>query len=1100
MLNKFTKAFLSLSSTFLLLTSCTTSPESKKEKVKVQPKVEQTKTKQAVKDKTLSPGKFVQLKKFAHRGKEKPQYIIKTDSSIELEVTFVRADVVRIQAGVNGNYKDPLNDLEKAQILVDHNIRANAPSIKETATTITFSNDKLILVYTKSNSTFELKSADGKQLWKELKPLAIGPIETTQTLTSNLKEYYYGGGQQNGYFSHKGTKIDIKADGNWNEGGHPNPAPFYMSNNGYGVLRNTFSIGVYDFTNNEAIQTIHRERRFDAYYFVGKSFNRILDLYTQFTGRPNFVPIWGLELGEADAYMTRDKKTKELVLKEDGTPVEHTPDVIDRLAEKYREHDMPAGWILPNDGYGCGYEDLPYVVKQLHQLGFYTGLWTEGELIRTKWEVGTAGTRVQKLDVAWTGAAYQHALDCNSQAWNSIVENSNSRGMVWTVQGWAGTQRYGICWTGDQYGSWDLIRYHIPTLTGSGLSGQAYATTDVDGIFGGSPETYTRDLQWKCFTPVLYVMNGWAGKINKSPWWYDEPYRSINRKYLKLKMRMTPYMYKYTKEAYDTGAPITRPMVWNYPHDEHTFGKETQYQYMLGDSLLIAPVYTSMRMNKGWRKEDIYLPKGQWIDYADGRKINGPHIIDNYPITLEKLPIFVKAGAIIPLYPEMLYNNQKPKDPLTFDIYPYGKSEFQMYEDDGLTRLYQQGDFTTQLIQVDAPKGVAGNISINVNPSIGDFNGKLESRVYQFEVHSELKPTQVTYQGEKLLELTHPKAYKNIVQGWYFDPNDRRGIVHIKLPRQLTKHAAKLTLVIDKNQKIPASPAYPIPVQTRDLDKSLFTTSCNSELRGFGIDKAFDGMDNNMWHTLWDNTTDKHPYLIKVELGGVFAVNELKYVPRQEGDKGRIKDYAIYAGMSLQHMKRVAKGTFKNSKETQSVKFPTTWAKFVRIEALSEVNGHDYATAAEFDILQDLTAKPLPDTIQYLSDLKPDSFKGEFKNDLSIKGNKLKVNDTEYAKGLGAKSGSEITYLIDGSWDRLSGHVGMDDEVGDGGTVMFRVYVDGNLLFESPKQTGKSIKQLMNLDIRGAKKLRLVLLDGGDGSKDDHGDWIDAKLIRKGSE
>jgi alpha-glucosidase (family GH31 glycosyl hydrolase) len=76
--------------------------------------------------------------------------------------------------------------------------------------------------------------------------------------------------------------------------------------------------------------------------------------------------------------------------------------------------------------------------------------------------------------------------------------------------GWAGTQRYAVAWTGDQSSSWDYIRWHIPTLVGSGLSGQAYASGDVDAIFGGSAETYTRDLQWKSFTPVLMGMSGWS--------------------------------------------------------------------------------------------------------------------------------------------------------------------------------------------------------------------------------------------------------------------------------------------------------------------------------------------------------------------------------------------------------------------------------------------------------------------------------------------------------------------------------------------------------------------------------------------------------------
>ena len=115
-------------------------------------------------------------------------------------------------------------------------------------------------------------------------------------------------------------------------------------------------------------------------------------------------------------------------------------------------------------------------------------------------------------------------------------------------------------------------------------------------------------------------------------------------------------------------------------------------------------------------------------------------------------------------------------------------------------------------------------------------------------------------------------------------------------------------------------------------------------------------------------------------------------------------------------------------------------------------------------------------------------------------GKALVVNGRSYKKGIGVKSGSEIVYKLDGSWDKLSGNVGMDDEVGDLGSVMFRVYADGKVLFESPEQTGKSVKQLMELDIKGVKELRLVLLDLGDGSENDHGDWVEARLIRKGSE
>jgi len=710
---------------------------------------------------------------------------------------------------------------------------------------------------------------------------------------------------------------------------------------------------------------------------------------------------------------------------------------------------------------------------------------------------------VQKLDVAWTGPAYQHSLDCNKQAWTSLVTHSETRGMVWTVQGWAGTQRYGVCWTGDQAGSWELIRYHIPTLIGSGMSGQAYATTDVDGIFGGSPETYTRDLQWKCFTPVLYCMNGWAGKMNKSPWAYDEPYRSINRRYLKLKMRLTPYMYKYTKEAYDTGAPIVRGMLWEYPKDRKTWGKATQHQYMLGQWILVAPVYTSMNVNKGWRKEDIYLPKGQWIDYWDGRVIEGPATIDAYPITLDKLPLLIRAGAIIPMYPEMLYNNQKPKDPLTLDIYPYGKSSFELYEDDGVSRKYQQGESARQLIVCAAPEGKAGDIDIGVGRSVGSFDGKLKSRIYRFQVHSQLKPLSVVANGKKLLELTEPKAFGNIVAGWYYDKADRRGIVHIKLARMSTDEDVQLHLDIDETRKIPASPPYPVPKVTPELDKSEFTVTTNSQ-QGNTIRNAFDGTPETIWHSNYSKKPNahakKHPYIVDIGLNGLYAVNGFGYMARPGLGNGLIDQYEIYISRSKGAFgKPVYTGRFKRMEGMQKVSFPAVWGEYVRIKVLSAIRRSTFASAAEFEVFRDLKAPPLPDKVVYLSDLKPASAKGKYSYDKSVGGKAITVNGQVYKRGIGALSGSELVYDLDGSWDRLSGHVGMDDEVGDGGTVMFRVYADGKLVFESPRQTGKSIKQLMDLNIKGVRTLRLVLLDGGDGSKDDHGDWVDARLILKGS-
>ncbi len=1037
---------------------------------------------------TTEPGAVISFSK----NRKLREYTLKTANGIDLKIIFYRPDVFRILAAPDGKFEDPKNDPEKAQIVIGNSLEKTKVKVKESEEEITFATKLLTLRMKKIDCRFELLSADGNRIWKEIRPLQFGET-TTQTLNTSIDEHFYGGGQQNGYFSHKGRKIDIKADGNWKEGGHPNPAPFYMSNRGYGVLRNTFSVGEYDFRGNQSIILTHSEKRFDAYYFAGDSFNRVLDLYTQFTGRPNFVTIWALEMGDADAYMTRDKKTKELLKDENGNYVETTPDCIDRVAKKYRENNMPCGWMLVNDGYGCGYVELPMVVRELRKLGFHTGLWTQRELDKIKWEVGTAGARVQKLDVAWTGPAYQFSLEANKQAWDALTKYSDSRGMVWTVQGWAGTQRYAVCWTGDQYGSWDLIRYHIPTLIGSGLSGQAYATTDVDGIFGGSAETYTRDLQWKCFTPVLYAMNGWS-RMSKRPWSYDEPYLSINRKYLTLKMRLMPYMYKYTKEAYDTGAPIVRGMLWEFPHDKKTWDSSTRHQYMLGEWLLVAPVFTSMNLNNGWRRENIYLPAGHWTDYWDGRIIEGPTTIKNYPITLGKLPLFVRGGAIIPMYPEMLYNNQKPKDPLTFDIYPRGSSSFELYEDDGVTRKYQNGEYSTQTVNVTAPKTGAGDIRIEVGKNRGKFDGKLKTRIYEFEIHSRLKPLSLSLNKEKLEESEKGGNC------WVYDSEDRGGVIHVRLNRCSIGKKLELFVDIDETQSIPPSPPYPVPEITPELDRSAFVITCSSSQGGHSIRNAFDGTPETNWHSKWGPDGDEHPYTIDIELGRLAAISGIQYLARQVGENGMIADYEIYVGRSRTDFgKPVYKGVFTKSTELQTSSFPAVWGEFVRIKILSEVNGGKFASAAEFNLMQDLNAPPLPDEIVYLSDIEPASASTPYEKDRSFGKQSITVNEQTYKKGLGVRAPSELVYKLDGSWDRLSGHVGMDDEVGSGGSIMFRVFADGKMVFESPKMTGDNIKQLMELEIKGVKELRLKLLDTGDGSKDDHGDWVDLKLVREGS-
>ena len=714
----------------------------------------------------------------------------------QVRVIYYRDDIFRIWLGPDGTFTEAQPNAADAQIVLApfNALKGVAVKTRDAGEYYRVDSGTSVLRVYKRPLRFALfDKANATVIWQETKPITYGP-STIQTLKRGDNENFFGGGMTNGYFSHRDTIVPVRLNTRgWNDGATPNPAPFYMSTAGYGVLRNTMAPGSYDF--HAPLALSEDESRFDAYYFVGahaaNPLKQILDDYTLVTGRPFMMPRWGLGFGDADCYNKTGK----------------TIDVVERVAKKYRENDMPGQWILPNDGYGCGYTDLPGTITELKKLGFLGGLWTENGLAKIATEVRDMGSRAMKLDVAWVGRGYQFALNGMRDAYEGLEKNADSRGFVWTTCAWAGGQRYSVIWSGDQSGNWEYIRFHIPTVIGAGLSGYNASTGDVDGIFGGSAQTQVRDLQWKAFTPAWMIISGWSKQTNnmKQPWIFGEPYTSINRKYMKLKQRLTPYLYTLSREAYDTGTPTDRAMVLEFPDDPTTWSKRTQYQFMAGPSFLVAPVYEDSPI-----RNDIYLPNGRWIDYWDGTEFNGSTTINNYAAPLEKLPLFVKAGAIIPMGPETLYDGQKPMDPITFDVYPSGKSSFTMYEDDGSTQKYRTGAFAKTVIEMESPitpDASGDQIALKVGAAKGTYDGMPAQRAYAVDMHVTAKPAKVTLGGKALTEITAPAGtaarqaldkikadFAAATEGWYYDATDRKGVLHVKISPQ--KLAAGFTIVV----------------------------------------------------------------------------------------------------------------------------------------------------------------------------------------------------------------------------------------------------------------------------------------------------------------
>ena len=724
-----------------------------------------------------------------------------------MTIDFYGENIFRVfQDNSGGVIRDPEAKPE-AQILVDQPRRkVSGLSVDEKDGYITLTTAQVRIELNKQTGLMKVfNPLTGKCVIEEVAPVVFGPKEVTVTLKENPEEYFYGGGVQNGRFSHKGKVIAIENQNSWTDGGVASPAPFYWSTNGYGMMWYTFRKGEYDFgaTEKNIVKLSHNSSYLDIFYMVNDGAVSLLNDFYQLTGNPVLLPKFGFYEGHLNAY-NRDywKEDEKGILFEDGKRYKESQKdnggikeslngeknnyqfsaraVIDR----YKNHDMPLGWLLPNDGYGAGYgqtETLDGNIANLKSLGDYArkngveiGLWTQSDLHPKEGvsallqrdivkEVRDAGVRVLKTDVAWVGAGYSFGLNGVADVGHIMPYYGNdARPFIISLDGWAGTQRYAGIWSGDQTGGeWEYIRFHIPTYIGSGLSGQPNICSDMDGIFGGKNAAVNiRDFQWKTFTPMQLNMDGW-GANEKYPHALGEPATSINRMYLKLKSELMPYTYSFAREAVD-GMPLIRAMFLDYPN-EYTYGTATRYQYMYGTDFLVAPVYQNTKADKEGNdiRNGIYLPEGTWIDYNNKQTVYTGEQWTTVEAPLSCIPMFVKQGSIIPTMPVMNYTHEKPVYPLIFEVFPAPKGEeasFTLYEDEGEDLGYQRDEFAKTPVRFRTEEG---GYLLSVGAREGKGYAVPAPRNFIFRMYLKTAPKGVTVQGKKVKKVKPERLEEN---------------------------------------------------------------------------------------------------------------------------------------------------------------------------------------------------------------------------------------------------------------------------------------------------------------------------------------------------
>ncbi len=268
---------------------------------------------------------------------------------------------------------------------------------------------------------------------------------------------------------------------------------------------------------------------------------------------------------------------------------------------------------------------------------------------------------------------------------------ANDRSFVLTRSGYAGVQRWSSVWMGDNQSLWDHLEMSLPMLCNMGLSGVAFVGCDIGGFAGNATaELFARWIQVGMLYPLMRGHSALT-TAQHEPWVFGDRVEKICREYINLRYQLLPYFYTLFWEAATTGAPILRPLLYHFPNDAKTYMLHDQV--LLGASVMAAPIY-----HPGSEHRAVYLPEGTWYDWWTGESYLGQtHILAYAP--LERMPLYVRAGAIIPMQPVMQYVDERPLDQLTLRIWA-GKGELTLYEDDGHTFEYRHGSFATTKISV----------------------------------------------------------------------------------------------------------------------------------------------------------------------------------------------------------------------------------------------------------------------------------------------------------------------------------------------------------------------------------------------------------------
>jgi len=412
---------------------------------------------------------------------------------------------------------------------------------------------------------------------------------------------------------------------------------------------------------------------------------------------------------------------------------------IDPATHKYVPFD------ITNKRFATNYMDILHHPLEQEGVNFWWLDWQQG-----------ANTKIPGVNPTWW-LNYVHFTD---------QQREGKRPLLFHRWGGLGNHRYQIGFSGDVVSVWSSLAFQ-PWFTATAANvGYAYWSHDIGGHMPGavSPELYTRWIQFGAFSPILRTHTTKNPDSERRIWAYPEPYSSIMRNTFHLRYALQPYIYTEARRTYDTGVAFLHPLYYDWPETAAAYTHKGEYVF--GSQMIVDPVTKPVDSTTQLAQQDVWIPQGEWIERPTGRHFIGP-AEETRSFSIDQVPVYVRAGTIIPMQPPMEYTDQEPIDPLILNVYPLADhqvSQYILYADASRSEAYKRGICTWTRLNATQ---LGDALIVHVAPVQGSYPGMITRRSYEVRLPGDWPPNSVTVNGRPLnftgQDTTRP--------GWRYEGN-----------------------------------------------------------------------------------------------------------------------------------------------------------------------------------------------------------------------------------------------------------------------------------------------------------------------------------------